>query len=145
MNIVLSAETNKPWSASVLWKSSFLKKFKKVWYQICRAYFRPYKAFLRKQTWVCTIFKHSWLHDIYLFIKKSIKKGGNNIHLTNPIASFSRHTHYTFPWHKLDNQSKCLSIIKPFLLFIPVCYLLSFEFQDFALSIFLDLENLAIS
>lgn len=35
-----------------------------------------------------TILKLSWLKDINFFIKKFIKKSGNNIHLASQIAFF---------------------------------------------------------
>lgn len=99
------------------------------------------QSFFQKTNSGFPIFKDCWLWIIDFFIKKSIKNRYNDINLTNSIAYIKKNTYLTFLKHKLKSWSKSVSIIQQFLSLVAICYLLSFEIQNLAPSVFLYLEN----
>lgn len=51
-----------------------------------REIIKGHKSFFSKADMSCIVSKYDWLQDINFFIKKSIKKDGNNIYLVDTIA-----------------------------------------------------------
>lgn len=93
--MVLSAKTqNHNWFLS--YKSQVYKKsLKKFETRIGKTVSDHIKLFQKVDT-SCTIFKHSLLHNVNIFLKKSIQKNNNNINLADPITSLSGYTHHIF-------------------------------------------------
>lgn len=103
--------------------------------------FQAVKSLFQELDSSYTIFKYGWLHNINFFIEKFIKKGSNNIHLVDTITLFYKYTHHTLSWYKLNYRNKSFSVIKIFLLLIPVCNPSSFKLQNLTPSIFLILNT----